>query len=118
MIRIIEGKKEEDLTVSDGNKNSMNTVIFSINIELGENNAVLSMKSAVGNPVFVWELCRAVDGDCVVFFVVNGSGFHLYSVVPKANFGQTKATDVRQIVDSIKKVVVALSSKAEDGSSE
>ena len=46
----------------------MDAVIFSINIQLGENNAVLSVKSAVGNPVLVRELGRAVDSDRVVFF--------------------------------------------------
>jgi hypothetical protein len=93
-------------------------VIFSVNIELSENNAVLCVKRAVCDPVLVRQFCWAVDRDCIVFLVVNSCCFHFNGVVSKTDFSQAKTADVRQIVDSVQKMVVSLCSESENGAAE
>lgn len=96
----------------------MNAVIFSVNIELSENNAVLCVKRAICDPVLVRQFCRAVDRDCIVFLVVNSCCFHFDGVVSKTDFSQAKTADVRQIVDSVQKMVVSLCSESKNGAAE
>lgn len=77
---------------SDPHDKSIYTFIFAINNRLGENDSVVCMASAVGDPVFLGHGSRTVDDKLFSSFVIGGCCLHLWCVVAVSKFCEAETT--------------------------
>lgn len=67
--------------VSDLNDEGVDSFIFAIHESLGEDNSIVSMTSAISDPVLVRHRCWTIDCELLRFLIEDSGGFHLRCVV-------------------------------------
>ena len=114
-----DGKLNQSRKLPDGYKDAVDAFINAVDVELGEDDDVVGVERAVGNPILLSERRGRVDDQLVRLFVIHGRRLHLHRVVTITQLGQAEATDILQRVDAFQEdVVMALSADFENGATE
>ena len=101
--------------VPDWDEHSVNAFVDSVDVQLGEDDDVVGVEGAIGDPILLRQWRWRVDDQFVSRFIVDGSGFHLNGVIAVTQLGETEASNVFQRVDSFdENVVVPLCADFQD----
>lgn len=85
--------------ISDSNNKGMDTLVLSMNVELGKDNGKFSMDCRVCNPILLSLSIWRIDDKLIGLGIKDGRCFHFHGIVSIGQFGQGKTSNHLVSVD-------------------